>query len=292
MGTLKIIEPSSKLEKKKFEKGVERLNKLNLNFEIPKGKESYFFASKSTIERFYELKEGLLDEKIEYILPTRGGAGAIHLLPLLKNLKIKEKKILIGSSDFTYLGLFLLEKYNFPFCHGPMLSDLGRGDFSKLEENFFKKIIEKENFLYKNLKGIKFLKKGKTEGVLYGGNLTLFVSMLSFYKFSSFKDKILFLEDVNEPLYKVDRNLFLLKLKGILNEIKGLIFGKMQNCFKESSKEDFINLLKDYFKEKEYPVILFFPSGHSKPNLPLWIGGKIFIDTKNKIIESRFTYGN
>ncbi|MEJ5166630.1 MAG: hypothetical protein WHV67_06345, partial [Thermoanaerobaculia bacterium] len=187
-------------------------------------------------------------------------------------------------------GLYLYEKFKIPFCYGPMLSDLGRDNFFEIEEKYFRLILEKKDFLYKNLNGLKYLKSGKTEGKLIGGNLTLFVTMLSFFKFSSFKDKILFLEDVNEPLYKVDRNLHILKILGILNEIKGVIFGKMKDCFKETNKSEFLNLIKEYFKDKNYPVVLFFPSGHSVPNLPLWIGGEILIDTNKKIIESRFKY--
>lgn len=289
MGNLKIIQSSSPLEKEKFKAGIRKISEIGIKYEIPEKKTPYFFTF-SPSERFKELKRAILNVKTEFILSERGGAGAIHLLPFLKKLKVKEKKVIIGSSDLTYLGLYLNENYKFPFCYGPMLSDLGRQDFSKEEERYFKLILNKKDFIYKNLKGLKYLTKGKAEGKLIGGNLTLFVTMFSFFKFSSFKGKILFLEDVNEPLYKIDRNLHILKVLGIFDEIKGVIFGKMNSCFKESGKNEFLRLINEYFKDKNYPVILFFPSGHSIPNLPLWIGGEIFIDTKNKIIESRFKY--
>lgn len=289
MKILKIIQTSSPLEREKFKLSLKKLNNFGIEFEVPEKKKPFFFTF-NLKDKIKELKKTLSDKKIKFILAERGGAGAIHLLPFLKNLKIKDKKVLIGSSDITYLGLFLLEKHKFPFCHGPMLSDLGRDNFSEIEEEYFKLILEKKDFLYKNLKGLKYLKKGKTEGKLIGGNLTLFVSTLSFFKFSSFKGKILFLEDINEPLYKIDRNLHILKILGILDDIKGVIFGKMKDCFKESGKNSFIKLINEYFKDKRYPVVLFFPSGHSVPNFPLWIGGEILIDTNKKIIESRFKY--
>lgn len=289
MKILKIIQTSSPLKKERFKLSTKKLREIGIEFEIPDKKNTFFFTFYPE-DKIKEFKKSFSDKEIKFILAERGGAGAIHLLPFLKNLKIKDKKVLIGSSDITYLGLFLLEKHKFPFCHGPMLSDLGRSDFSEIEEKYFKLIFEKKDFLYKKLKGLKYLKKGKTEGKLTGGNLTLFVSMLSFFKFSSFKDKILFLEDVNEPLYKIDRNLHILKILGILDDIKAVIFGKMKNCFQESGKNEFIKLINEYFKDKNYPVVLFFPSGHSIPNLPLWIGGEILIDTNKKIIESRFKY--
>ncbi len=286
---INIIETSSPLEKNTFFSGIDRLKKMKIKFKIPEEKDKYFFSFNPE-KRFEELKRAILDENYEFILAERGGAGAIHLIPHLKILKVKKRKILIGSSDFTYLGLYFLEKFKFPFCYGPMLSDLGRKDFSKKEEKYFKNILNKNNFIYKNIKGLKFLKEGVSEGLLLGGNLTLFVSMMSFFKFSSFKGKILFIEDVNEPLYKIDRNLFILKMKGVFEEIKGIIFGKMTNCYTESSKKEFLKLINDYFKDKNYPLLLFFPSGHSKPNLPLWIGGHCIIDSKENLIESRFSY--
>lgn len=290
MRTLKIIEPSSILNKVLFKKGIEKLEKMNIKFQLPEKKTSFLFSAGEPLKRFLELKNALLDKDIEFIMPERGGAGAIHLIPFLKNLKLKDKKILIGSSDFTFLGLYFLEKYKFPFCYGPMLSDIARENFSKTEKKYFIKILNKENFLYKNLKGLKILKKGKVEGKLIGGNLTLFVSILSFFKFSSFKDKILYLEDINEALYKIDRNLSILKIKGILDQINGVLFGKMKNCYTEFSNKEFIKLLNAYFKNKNYPVLLFFPSGHCQPNFPLWIGGDILIDCNKNIIESRFSY--
>jgi len=289
MANLNIIETSSPLDKKIFISGIERLKKMKINFKIPGKKEKYFFTFSPKM-KFEELKRAVLDDDFEFLLAERGGAGAIHLIPFLKDLKIKKRKVLIGSSDLTYLGLYFLESFNFPFCYGPMLSDLGRDDFSKIEEKYFTDILNKKHFIYKNIKGVRFFKKGKGEGRIFGGNLTLFVSMLSFFKFSSFKGKILFLEDVNEPLYKIDRNLFILKMKGIFDEINGIIFGKMSKCFLESSKKEFLKIINEYFKDKNYPVVLFFPSGHSKPNLPLWIGGNCFIDSNKKIIESRFSY--
>lgn len=290
MKTLKIIEPSSVLNKVLFKNGIEKLKKMDIKFQLPEKKTSFLYSAGSPLKRFLELKNALIDKEIEFIMPERGGAGAIHLFPFFKNLKINDKKILIGSSDFTFLGLYFLEKYKFPFCYGPMLSDIARENFSKIEEKYFIKILKKENFLYKNLKGVKILKKGKAKGELIGGNLTLFVSMLSFFKFSSFKNKILYLEDVNEALYKIDRNLSILKIKGILDKINGVIFGKMKNCFTEFSNIEFIKILNEYFNNKNYPVVLFFPSGHSEPNLPLWIGGEIIIDCNKNIIESRFSY--
>lgn len=290
MKTLKIIEPSFVLNKLSFKKAVERLKKMDIKFQLPEKKTPFLFSAGEPLKRFLELKNALLDKDIEFILAERGGAGAIHLLPYLKKLKLNDKKILIGSSDFTFLGIYFLEKYKFPFCYGPMLSDIARENFSKMEEKYFIKILNKENFLYKNLKGLKILKKGKTEGKLIGGNLTLFVSMLSFFKFSSFKNKILYLEDVNEALYKIDRNLSILKVKGILDQINGVIFGKMKNCYTEFSNREFIKLLNEYFNDKNYPIVLFFPSGHWEPNLPLWIGGEIIIDCKKNTIESRFSY--
>lgn len=290
MNKLTIIEPSSKLDKNTFKNGIKKLKEMKINYKVPVEKDNYFFTAGIPNERFKELKNALIDKEIEFIMPERGGAGAIHLLPHLKKLKLNNKKILIGSSDFTFLGLYFLEKYKFPFCYGPMLSDIARNNFSKMEEKYVKKILKKENFIYKNLRGLKYLNKGKAKGKLIGGNLTLFVSMLSFFKFSPFKNKILYLEDVNEPLYKIDRNLSILKIKGILNQIEGVIFGKMKNCFTEFSNKEFIKLLNEYFKNKNYPLVLFFPSGHSEPNLPLWIGGEISIDSNKNIIESRFSY--
>lgn len=289
MKFLKIIDPSSGIDKKTFKKGIDFLKKRKINFLHPRKKKKFFFTFDKE-ERAMEIKEAIENENVGFIFPVRGGAGAIHLLPFLKNLKIKDQKIIIGSSDITYLGLYFHEKFKFPFCHGPMLSDLARDNFSKEEEKYFKFILDKKDFKYKNLRGLKYLKKGISEGKLIGGNLTLFVTMFSFFKFHSFKNKILFLEDINEPLYKIDRNLHILKILGILDEIKGVIFGKMENCFNKNNKNDFMKLLNDYFEDKDYPVVLFFPSGHSVPNFPLWIGGEIFIDTGKKLIESRFKY--
>jgi muramoyltetrapeptide carboxypeptidase len=135
------------------------------------------------------------------------------------------------------------------------------------------------------------VRPGRAEGPLVGGNLTLLTTLLGTRHLPPLKGAILFLEDVNEPLYRLDRLLQTLRQRGILGQARGIIFGRMDACFHPFGPKQWRELLDEYFHDAPYPVLAGFPSGHGRPQFPLWIGGRAKLDAGHRTLRSFFPEG-
>jgi muramoyltetrapeptide carboxypeptidase len=207
---------------------------------------------------------------------------------MLGLVRPKGKKILVGSSDLTYLGLALWKRFRIPFCHGPMLVRLARPDFQRTEGAFLKRALERKTLVYTGIRGTWTVRPGRAEGTLIGGNLTLLTTLLGTRNLPSLKGAILFLEDVNEPLYRLDRLLQTLLQRGVLDEVRGVVWGRMEGCFAPFGTREWRKLLESYFGSAPYPVLAGFPSGHGAPQYPLWIGGMARLDAGRRTLRSSF----
>lgn len=264
---------------------------LRVPVPVPHARPSRLFMAGTDRERFLELKRALEDPAVDILMAVRGGAGAQRLLPFLSRARPRGRKMLVGSSDLTYLGLALWKKFRIPFCHGPMLVRLARPDFSRTEGEFLKRALERRDLVYPALRGTWTVRPGRTEGILVGGNLTLLTTLLGTKHLPSLKNAILFLEDVNEPLYRLDRLLQMLRQRGILDRALGVVFGRMETCFAPYGLRQWRRLLDEYFGESSYPVLAGFPSGHGRPQYPLWIGGRAKLDAGRRTLLSCFPEG-
>ncbi len=284
-----VVEPSSAAPEEELLSGLAVLHRLTGEpLPLPLSKTPTLFLAGTDRERFLELKEALEDPAVEAVVAVRGGAGAQRLLPHLSRIRPRGQKILVGSSDLTYLGLALWKRFGIPFCHGPMLTRLARPDFTRVEGAHLKRALSRKCLDYAAPRGVWAVRPGRSEGTLLGGNLTLFASLLGTKHLPSLGRAILLLEDVNEPLYRLDRLLQTLRQAGVLDRAAGVVFGRMEGCFAPSGPKGWRALLGEYFADAPYPVLAGFPSGHGKPQYPLWIGGRARLDASRRTLRSFF----
>jgi muramoyltetrapeptide carboxypeptidase len=284
-----LITPSSPARPDEVLLGLDRLYRIVREpLPIPLPRKPHLFLAGRDDERFNDLKRVLEDAKVDALVAVRGGAGAMRLLPMLKGVRPRGDKILVGSSDLTYLGLALWKKFGIPFCHGPMLARLAQADFSSAEAAHLKLALNRRTLRYPKLRGTWAVKEGAAKGTLMGGNLTLLASLIGTPYLPSLDGAILFLEDVNEPLFRLDRLLQTLHQRGILQKAAGVVFGRMEGCFAPFGPREWRALLKEYFDDAPYPVMAGFPSGHGKPQFPLWIGGPAELDSRRRNLVSHF----
>ncbi|MBA9075763.1 S66 peptidase family protein [Rufibacter quisquiliarum] len=179
------------------------------------------------------------DKSVQGILAIHGGWGCARLLPLLDYKMIqKNPKALIGYSDITALLVAIYAKTGLVTFHGPV----GAATWNQFTVDSFKQVlfeggattfqnpVERGDNLTVTNDRITTLTPGTARGRLVGGNLTVLTAIIGSAYLPDWKDKILFLEDTNENVYRVDRMLTQLKLAGVLDQVKGVVFGKCSDC--------------------------------------------------------------
>lgn len=290
-----IISPAGAVDPSQLEKGIEMIK--NKGFEPVLGEHLYSrFSNGYTYagtekERIKDINWALNDKEIRAIWASRGGYGCQHLIQHLKLKNFEENpKWYIGYSDNTVIQSYLLKK-GFVSIHGQTIKTSSFGVTDESYDLIFDTLRGKT--LKYNLESHQLNKKGTIEGELVGGNLALIYALLgSRYSFD-FKDKILFIEDIGENFYALDRMIMSLELAGVFNKIRGLIVGGMTNMgdekenknYEESFDEFAYKLISERISKYKFPVVFGFPNGHIKDNRPLLIGGiaHIKIGTKVKI---------
>ena len=288
-----IISPAGAVEEQQLEKGLLMIEQRG--FEPVLGKNLYtqfshgYNYAGTEKERISDLNWAFNDEDISAIWTSRGGYGCQHLLGHLQLSKFKRNpKWYIGYSDNTVIQSFLL-KNNFASINGQTIktSSFGVTDESY---NLIFDILQGKRPTY-HLESNLLNKPGSVEGQLIGGNLALVYALLgSPYSFD-FKDKILFIEEIGEKYYALDRMLMSLELAGVFRKIKGLIIGGMINMgdekdnknYEESFDDFSYQIISERIKKYNFPTLLGFPNGHILDNRPLIIGANIKMIIEDKV---------
>ena len=234
------------------------------------------FAGKDE-DRASDIMDFITDPEISCIWSTRGGYGSIRLLPYLSGEKLtKSPKWFVGFSDVTVFHSWLHQKLNLQSIHGPMLfswndTPESAESFSALEQLL---VTGKIEYQYEAHPASN---TEEMSGILVGGNLSMLYSLRGTNLDLTVRNKILFLEDVDEYLYHLDRMMQNFRLAGWLNEISGLLIGGMNEMndnavpFGQSPEEIISRLAGEY----GLPVIFGHPAGHLDRNLPLVFGEEI-----------------
>lgn len=248
-------------------------------------------------ERLSDLHEMFSDKKIKAIISIRGGYGTMRLLDKINyNLIKKNPKILVGYSDITALQLAIYTKTGLITFSGPMAAvDLANDVDSFTEEIFWRMITSNKKIgKVKNPDNEKIctLTKGIANGRLLGGNLSLLGSLLGTPYLPKFDKSILFLEDVEEKPYRVDRYFAQIKLAKIFDKMSGLILGNFTDCEETDPSKKSLTLnevVYEYFSKMKKPIIYNVIYGHIKSKNTMPIGVKARINaTKGEfeILES------
>lgn len=288
-----IISPAGAVDPTQLEKGLKLIK--SKGFEPVLGKNLYTKFSNgynyagTEAQRTKDINWALNDPEISAIWASRGGYGCQHLIENLdlKGFK-KNPKWYIGYSDNTVIQSYLLKK-GFASIHAQTIKTSSFGVTAESYDLTFN-ILKGKTPKY-TLKPNQFNKKGNAQGELVGGNLALVYALLGTKYSFDFKDKILFIEDIGENFYALDRMIMSLELAGVFTKIKGLIIGGMTNMgdekenkqYEESFDEFAYKLISDRIKKYKFPVVFAFPNGHIYDNRPLIIGSEVKIKVGNKV---------
>ena len=288
---IRIISPAGNVSVEKTEQGIELLR--NEGFEVQHGNhvfERFFQFAGTDEQRLDDLQEALDDESCKAIICSRGGYGTIRLISRLDFSKFcKNPKWLVGFSDITILHS-ILQGLGFCSVHGAM-----PGFYSK-EGVITQSYIELIKILTGKNSYITVPKNGKNRegtaiGKVVGGNLSILYSLLGTPLELDTSHKILFIEDINEYLYHIDRMMWSLKLAGKLEKLAGLVVGGFSDTkdndspFGQAVEDIVMNVVKEY----RYPVCFDFPAGHIDVNLPLVLGANYSLEVGENVKFSKLS---
>jgi muramoyltetrapeptide carboxypeptidase len=252
-------------------RGAERVREMGFAVRYSPSllKRKHLYLAGTDEERAQELMEMFLDPEVKAILCTRGGYGTQRIIPHLDAELIRNHpKPLVGCSDITVLLIYLLQRcFVVPF-HGPNVAT--------------RQFVEGDAEMAHRLKGAltaplsaaeitcSVLREGEAQGELIGGCLSCLVTTLATPYEPGLQGKVLFVEDVDEPPYRIDRMLTHLKSAGKLQGVKGVVFGQMPGC--DTDKGLLHEVILDTLEDIEGPVLFGFPSGHGARNLTIPLG--------------------
>lgn len=281
-GRIGIVAPAGPLEAETVFKGEATLKKMGFEVVIAPScfERKEYLAGMSDRRRAEDIMMMFADDEIDAIVCMRGGYGCNRTLPYFKNFKFsKYPKPFIGYSDITYLHIYFNQCHNLITYHGPMLKDFMLGNEVTLQSA--QDVVMKQQSLH--LTDVSFYDENKSpvEGILTGGNLTIICSTLGTPYEIETKGKILFIEEVNEPVYAIDRLLTQLQFSKKLEDAAGIIIGDFNVFDKNASAK----LLKKMLKNLNKPVAFGIQSGHCTPLLTLPLGACVHLNPGEKQVR-------
>jgi muramoyltetrapeptide carboxypeptidase len=263
---------------------------INLGFVVTVAKSAskiYGYLAGSDEERAADVNEAFADKSIKGIFCTRGGWGCARILDLLDYNSIAENpKFIMGFSDITSLLIGINTKVNLITFHGPV----GLSSWDPFSVSCFNNTIilgDKNIFPCRREDDVLALAPGIAQGELIGGNLSVFVSLIGTNYLPDFDRKILFLEELNEDPYKIDRMLMQINQSGIFDKLAGLVFGVFSNCHPENIDQSFslLEVIKHHVLPLNIPVIYNAPFGHTTKKWTIPIGSLAEINADNLSLE-------
>ena len=245
------------------------------------GNASHYFSGTDE-ERLNDLQEMLDDPDVHAILFGRGGYGLGRIIDRIDFSRFRKRpKWLIGFSDITVIHAHVLTRYGIATLHAPMANAFNDEGYKGPSVRSLHDALKGKKSRYVNAPH-PFDRKGIATGRLVGGNLTLLAHLCGTPSDLRAKDCILFLEDVGEYLYNVDRMLHQLRRSGKLDGLAGLIFGGFTDM-KDTEipfGKDIDDILREITEGFDFPVCYGFPVSHGKENMALKVGGNFTLTVK------------
>jgi len=278
-----IVAPARKISKEEIQFAIDIFEKWGLKIIFGKnlfGGENQYSGSDE--QRTKDLQMMLDDNSIRAIISARGGYGTLRIIDKLDFKKFqKHPKWIIGYSDITVLHSHINQNFEIETLHAAMPISFSKDEESV--ETLRKKLFGEKISYSINVHSLN--RKGKAEGLLVGGNLSLLCALKGSKSGISTSGKILFIEDVDEYLYHIDRMMISLKRAGKLSHLAGLIVGGMTNMkdnqtpFGKTAEE----IICESVAEFDYPICFGFPAGHQEKNLALPLGRRAKLNVGKKV---------
>lgn len=281
-----IVAPSRKISENELKEAIHLFE--SWGYEVVPGDNIYEifhqFAGKDQV-RAQDFIQMVQNPEIKAIVCARGGYGTIRLLEELNHEVIRRNpKWIVGYSDITVLHSYFNKVIEFETIHGSMPINCLPGASQNETWTRLRGVLEGKPLSYE-ISSHALNRIGNSEGMLVGGNLSVLFSLRGTFCDIDTDGRILFLEDLDEYLYHIDRMMMNLKIAGKLKNLKGIIVGGMSDMkdntipFGRDAYEIIVDAVSDY----DYPVIFNFPAGHCEPNLPLIFGRKVKLDVGEKV---------
>lgn len=293
--TIGIITPASTPDNlERINEGVKYFERLGYRVILGKNVGKYFgYLAGTDEDRLEDLHSMFANKNVKAIFCARGGYGTIRLLDRINfNLIRKNPKIFVGYSDITALQLAIFRKTGLVTFSGPMAAVDFAGEVNSFtEEVFWRMVTSTKPFgKFKNPEGERIccLNKGKAKGILIGGNLSLVVSLIGTPYMPKLDKSILFLEEIEEKPYRIDRFFAQMKLAKIFDKVSGIILCNFTDCEETDPSKKSLTLndvIGDYFEKLNKPVVYNLVYGHINPKNTIPIGIRASIDCKKCAVE-------
>jgi len=274
---VRVVAPSGPFDRGRLERGLAVLERYELKIELdPEIFSTHRYLAGPDPRRLAELQAALDDPGVSLIWAARGGYGATRLLPHLRlEGALQAPKVLAGFSDITALHA-LLNKAGLPTLHAPVVCGLGESSPETLDQ--LRRVLEGHDPGPLRWAPARTLTPGKAEGPLLGGNLSVLTRLIGTPYLPDLSGAILFLEDVGERPYRLDRMLTHLELAGLHRGLAGVLLGQFTGCEERGAEYGWEEVVAEQIASWGVPAVMGVPSGHGAPNLPLALGAPVSLD--------------
>jgi muramoyltetrapeptide carboxypeptidase len=266
-----VIAPAGAVEEEKLQIGVRILEGAGFRVELgAAARHKAGYLAGTDHERAADLHDMFANPTIKAIIAARGGYGSGRLLPLLDPDRVRQHpKVFVGHSDLTYLLTDLVQRVELVCFHGPMITGLDHRP--QATDHLFAMLTGERVRWHQAAQAV--IQPGTAEGRLVGGCLSVLVAMLGTPYALDTRGCLLFIEDVNEKPYRVDRMLTQLRQAGTLDDVAGVIFGEMSGCVATKNERVSVHdVVVEAFADATFPVAYGLPSGHGTGTLTLPFG--------------------
>jgi len=262
-----LVAPASAFDRDEFDRGVEEIRRLGFE---PVYDDSVFdrrrYLAGSAEHRAAAIRTAWRDPSIGALVAVRGGYGSVQVLPLLDREEARRAaKPFVGYSDLTAVLTFLTIGCGLVAFHGPMVvGRFARGAAGYDRQSFLGAVCRREPLGELAPPSLDTVRPGEASGILLGGTLTQIVASLGTpFAFAPPPSFVLFLEEVGERPYRLDRMVTQLQQSGILARASAVVIGELPNCNEPSGDVTARSVMADLFADFPGPVLIGFPSGHT-----------------------------
>jgi muramoyltetrapeptide carboxypeptidase len=286
-----IVATARKISPEELQPAIEKFKEWGLQVALGNNiyaKQNQFAGSDE--QRSHDLQQMLDDENIKAIIIARGGYGTLRIIDRIDFTNfVKHPKWIIGYSDVTVLHSHIHQNFLIETLHATMPLKFPANGIEDNALTTLKKVLFGGQPEY-TLPSDPLDRKGNTEGIITGGNLSLLYALAGTASDIDTNGKILFIEDLDEYLYHIDRMMMQLKRSGKLNKLAGLVVGGMTEMrdneipFGKTAKE----IIAEAVAEYDYPVCFEFPAGHIDDNRALILGRKAELEVNEKSVRLKF----
>jgi len=288
---LAVVAPASSFPREEFDRGIEEIRRLGF---VPVYDDTVFardgYVAGPPRVRAAAIQAAWRDESIAGVIAVRGGYGSVQLLPLLdRDQARRARKPFIGYSDLTSMLTFLTIGCDLVAFHGPMLAGrLGGGAARYDRDSFVAAVCDREPMGELAPPGLETIRAGEAAGTLLGGTLTqLLASIGTPFAFDPPSGYVLFLDEVGERPYRLDRMVTQLGQTGVLARASAVVVGELPKCDEPSGGPKARAVMADLLKDFQGPVLIGFPSGHTigaAMTLPFGVSCRVIANSRPRIV--------